>query len=345
MKALVLHKTRDLRVDDVPEPEAGPGQVKVRIAAVGVCGSDVHYYTHGRIGDQVVREPQIIGHEGAGEIVAVGNGVEDLAVGQRVAIEPALSCGQCEWCLRGHPNVCPNVKFCSTPPVDGLMSEFAVLAAHQCLPIPDALSWEEAAMLEPLQVSVHAANIIGTVPGETVAVVGAGCIGLGCMEMASVAGAAHIIVTDKLDYRLDLATELGADDTVNVAENDAAEAVQHLTDGRGADLVFECTNSGVGAPQAYDLAAIGGRVCLVGIPEEDQITLDAHRPRRKELRVQYVRRSRHAARQAITLVATGHLDVARWVTHRVALADAKEAFETVANYADGVLKAVVLPNE
>jgi len=229
--------------------------------------------------------------------------------------------------------------------VDGLMCEFAVLEARQCVPIPDALSFEEAAMLEPLQVSVHAANLIGTVPGETAAVVGAGCIGLGCMEMAKVGGAARIIATDTLDYRLNLARRLGADETVNVSDEDPGEAVRRLTGGRGADLVFECTNRCAGAPQAYDLAAIGGRVCLVGIPEEDEITVDAHHPRRKELLVRYVRRSRHAARQAITLVATGRLDVASWVTHRVDLEGARGAFDTVADYADGVLKAVVLPNE
>ena len=345
MKALVLHGVGDLRVDEVPEPEPGPGQVKVRVRAVGVCGSDVHYYTHGRIGSQVVREPIIVGHEGAGEVVALGDGVEGLAEGQRVAIEPARSCGRCEWCTTGRPNICPNVRFCSTPPVDGLMCEFAVLEAHQCIPIPDALSFEEAAMLEPLQVSVHAANLIGLVPGETVAVVGAGCIGLGCMELARAGGAGRVVVTDRLAYRLDLARRLGADETVNVAEADPVEAVKALTDGRGADLVFECTNRAEGAPQAYGLAAIGGRVCLVGIPEEDHITLDAHGPRRKELRVQYVRRSRHAARQAVTLVATGKVDVASWVTHRVGLEGAREVFETVARYADGVLKAVVLPSE
>jgi len=195
-------------------------------------------------------------------------------------------------------------------------------------------------MLEPLQVSVHAANLMGTVPGETAAVVGAGCIGLGCMEMAKVSGAARIIVTDKLGYRLDLARQRGATDTVNVSEEDPAEAVRRLTDGRGADVVFECSNRAAGAAQAYDAAAIGGRVCLVGIPEEDEIILDAHDPRRKELRIQYVHRSRDAAQQA-----TGQVDVASWITHRVGLADARQVFETVADYADGVLKAVVLPND
>ena len=345
MKALILHGVRDLRLGDIPEPRPGPRQVKVRIRAVGICGSDVHYYKHGRIGEVVVESPIVAGHEAAGEVAELGEGVEGLTVGQRVAIEPGRSCGVCEWCLAGRPNLCPDVRFRCTPPHDGLMCEFAVLAAHQCIPVPDALSFEEAAMLEPFQVAVHASNLMGPVPGETAAVVGAGCIGLGCMEMAKVGGAARLIVPDKLGYRLDLARQLGATDTVNVSEEDPAEAVQRLTDGRGADVVFECSNRAAGAPQAYDLAAIGGRVCLIGIPEEDEIILDAHDPRRKELRIQYVHRSRDAAQQAVPLLATGRVDVASWITHRVGLADAPQVFETVADYADGVLKAVVLPNE
>ncbi len=343
MKALVLHGEHDLRVEERPTPEPGPGEVLLRVRAVGLCGSDVHYYTHMRIGDQIVTEPMIPGHEGAGEVAALGDGVEGLAVGQRVAIEPALSCGTCEFCREGRPNICPHVVFRSTPPHNGLMCEFAVLLAEQCLPIPDALSWNEAAMLEPLQVTVHAANLSGVRPGETVAVVGAGSIGLGCMEMAKLGGGGPIVVTDTLDYRLELARRLGADETVNVSEADPVEAVRDLTGGRGADLVFECTNRAAGAPQAYNVAAIGGRVTLVGIPMEDTITLDAHEYRRKELTVQYVRRSRHAARQAIGLVTSGRLDVASWVTHEMDLDGAPKAFDLVEHYADGIVKAVIHP--
>ena len=343
MKALVLHGIRDLRVENWPKPKPGPGQVLVRVRAVGLCGSDVHYYTHGRIGDQVVKKPMIVGHEGAGEVAALGAGVTGLKVGQRLALEPANPCGHCEWCQAGRPNLCPTVKFCSTPPHDGLMCEFAVLGAHQCLPIPDVVSWDEAAMLEPFQVGVHANNLVPVRPGQTVAVVGVGSIGLGCMEMAFVSGAGRIIVTDRFDYRLKLARQLGATDTVNVDKTDPVETVMKLTGGRGADVVFECTNRGAGTPQAYDLAAIGGRVCLVGIPEEDTITLDTHRPRRKELSVQYVRRSRHAAKQAITLLETGAVDLESWVSHRVPLSKAAAAFDMVAEYKDKVLKAVILP--
>lgn len=343
MKALVLHGIRDLRVEERPDPKPGPGQVLVRVKAVGLCGSDVHYYTHGRIGDQVVREPMIVGHEGAGEVIALGEGVTDLKVGQRLAMEPALPCNHCEFCATGRPNLCPNVRFFSTPPVDGIMCQYAVLERHQCLPIPDSLSWDEAAMLEPLQVGVHASNLARVRPGETVAVVGVGCIGLGCMQMARISGAGRIIVTDPLDYRLKLARQLGADETVNVEKEDPVKAVQRMTGGRGADVVFECTTHAAGERQAWLLVAIGGRAVMVGIPEEDETVLDAHPPRRKEMTVQYVRRSRHAARQAIDLVSAQRLNVAAWVTHHATLEKAKEIFEMVAGYRDGVLKAVILP--
>jgi len=343
MKALVLHGIRDLRVEDREKPRPGPGQALVRVRAVGLCGSDVHYYTHGRIGDQVVREPMIVGHEAAGEVAGLGPGVEGLAVGDRVAIEPALSCGQCEWCTTGRPNLCPNVRFFSTPPNDGVMCEFVVVERHQCAPLPPEVSFEEAAMLEPLQVAVHATNLLGTVPGETVAVIGCGCIGLGCLALARVGGAGRIVVTDRLDYRLALARKLGADAVVNVEKEDPAEALARLTGGRGADLVLECTNRAAGPPQALAAAAIGGRVALVGIPQEDEVTIDPHQARRKELRVQFIRRSRFALRQALHLVASKRVDVASWVTHRFGLAEAKKAFDLVEHYADGVLKAVILP--
>jgi L-iditol 2-dehydrogenase len=346
MKALRLHAVKDLRVDDLPEPQAGHGQVKVKVMAVGLCGSDVHYYTHGRIGDQVLKAPMIQGHEGAGVVAEVGPGVTGLAVGRRVAIEPARPCGRCEWCETGRPNLCPKVVFCSTPPNDGLMAEFAVMAAYQCVPIPDDLSFDEAAMLEPLQVSIHAMNLARDAmrAGATVAVVGSGSIGLGCLQMAKVSGAARVIATDRFDYRLDLARRLGATDTVNVEHADPVHAVMDLTGGRGADLVFECSNRAGGTPQAYGIAAIGGAVVLVGIPEEDEILVDTHVARRKELAVRYVRRSRFAMRQALTLVTGGMVNVKPWVTHRMPLADSPKAFEMVTRYSDGIVKAVILPN-
>ncbi|MCX5683216.1 MAG: zinc-binding dehydrogenase, partial [Planctomycetota bacterium] len=199
------------------------------------------------------------------------------------------------------------------------------------------------AMLEPLQVGVHANNLVRVRPGDTITVTGAGCIGLGCMQVACASGASRIIVTDKLDYRLKLARKLGATDTVSVDKKDPLAEVTRMTGGRLADIAFECTNRGPGAPQAWSLAGIGGRVVMVGIPEEDEIAIDSHQPRRKELLVQYVRRSRHATRQAIDLVASKRVDVASWVTHRVPLAKAQKVFDMVEAYGGGVLKAVILP--
>lgn len=343
MKALVLHGIRDLRLDTLPEPQPGPGQVKVRVRAVGICGSDIHYYKHGRIGNLVVKKPMIISHEAAGEVAALGPGVKDLKVGQRLAIEPAHSCGHCEWCLTGRPNLCPKVKFLSTPPVDGLMCEYAVLEASQCLPVPDSLSLAEAAMLEPFQVSVHAANLVGMRPGETVAVVGAGAIGLGCLQVARAGGAARVIVTDRLGYRLKIAKRMGADATIHVGKEDPAEAMNRLTDGHGPDLVLECTNRAAGVAQAIQVAAIGARVACVGIAEEDAIPVDPHEARRKELNLVFVRRSRWTMRQALALVVSGRADIASFVTHRFDLEHAAKGFELMEKYEDGIVKALIEP--
>jgi len=343
MKALVLHGTHDLRVEERPKPKPGRGQVLMRVRAVGVCGSDVHYYSHGRIGKQVIKGPQIPGHEGAGEVAGLGEGVTGLAVGQRVAVDPAHSCGHCAWCLTGRPNQCPKVKFLSTPPVDGLMCEYAVLEASQCFPVPDSLSLAEAAMLEPFQVSVHAANLVGMRPGETVAVVGAGAIGLGCLQVARAGGAARVIVTEVVDYRLAIAKRLGADATIHVEKEDPAEAMNRLTDGHGADLVFECTNRAAGVVQAIQVAAIGARVACAGIAEEDTIPVDPHEARRKELSLVFTRRSRWTMRQALALVVSGRADIASFVTHRFDLEHAAKGFELMEKYEDGIIKALIEP--
>jgi threonine dehydrogenase-like Zn-dependent dehydrogenase len=203
------------------------------------------------------------------------------------------------------------------------------------------MSFAEAAMLEPLQVGVHAFNLVPCRPGQWAVVVGAGSIGLSCLAMVRAAGATRIVVTDQLDYRLELARNLGATHTVNVTREDPAEAVRGLTDGLGADAVYEATNSAEGLGQATALAAIAGRVAAIGIPPVDDITFSTHHPRRKQLTIQYCRRSAHTIRQALELLAAGAVDVKPWVTHRFPLAKVTEAFELVERYADGVLKAVI----
>lgn len=341
MKAAVLYAKRDLRIEERPEPTPVGTQVTIRVRAVGVCGSDVHYYTEMCIGDQVVETPQAVGHEFAGEVVAVGDAVTRVKPGDRVTIEPGRPCHGCRQCIEGRPNCCPNVVFYGTPPVEGALQEFVLAEDQQCTTIPDAMSFAEAAMLEPLQVGIHAFNMVPCRPGDWVAIVGSGSIGLACLAMAHAAGATRIIMTDKLDYRLDIAKTLGATHTINVTQDDPLEVVKDLTDGLGADVVYEATNSTEGLGQAVALAAIAGRVAAIGIPPIDEITIRASHPRRKQLSVQFIRRSAHTLRQALELVATGKIDIKPWITHRFPLEEVSEAFELVEQYADGVLKAVI----
>jgi len=271
----------------------------------------------------------------------VGEATKHAKVGQRVAIEPALSCKKCPQCLAGRPNCCPNVIFYGTPPVEGSLQEFVLADEEQCIVIPDKMSFTEAALLEPLQVGIHAYNLVPAKAGDWVAIVGSGSIGLSCLEMARVAGATRIIVTDKLDYRLEAAKKAGATATVNVTKEDPLEAVKRLTDGQGADVVYEATNSVDGLPQALGLARIAGRVAAIGIPPVDEIAIPASHPRRKQLNVQFVRRSAHTIRQALELVAAGKVNITPWATHRFALDQVTEAFELVDGYRDGVIKAVI----
>ena len=341
MKAAVLHAKRDMRIEDRPRPRPEGTQVLVRVRAVGVCGSDVHYYTEMCIGDQVVKTPQPVGHEFAGEVTEFGPEVTAVNVGQRVAIEPGRPCHRCRQCLEGRPNCCPNVVFYGTPPVEGALQEFVIADQEQCIPIPDAMSFAEAAMLEPLQVGVHAYNLVSCRPGDWAAVVGVGSIGLACLAMIRAAGATRIVVTDKLDYRLELARQLGATHTVNVTRDDPAAAVKQITDGLGADVIYEATNNADGLNQAVSLSAIAGRVAAIGIPPVDDITIATHHPRRKQLTIQYCRRSAHTIRQALELIATGKVDVKPWITHRFGLEQVSEAYELVDGYRDGVLKAVI----
>jgi len=321
VKAALLYAKRDMRIEERPKPKPQGTQVLIRVRAVGVCGSDVHYYNEMCIGDQVIRKPQPVGHEFAGEAAEVGPQVRHVKVGQRLAIEPGLNCGKCRQCREGRPNCCPNVIFYGTPPVEGTLQEFVLAEEEQCLPIPDSMSFIEAAMLEPFQVGVHVHNLVPCRPGDAAAIIGAGPIGLACLAMVRAAGASRIIVTEKLDYRLKAALALGATDAVNVTREDPQAAVKRLTDGLGAD--------------------IAGRVAAVGIPPVDELTLPASAPRRKQLTVQFVRRSANTIRQAMHLVASGQVDLKKWVTHRFPLERAVEAFELVGAYRDGVIKAVI----
>jgi L-iditol 2-dehydrogenase len=341
MKAMRLHAPRDMRLDDVPAPEPGPGQALVRVRAVGVCGSDVHYYVDGCIGETVAPYPFVLGHECAGEVAALGPGVEAPPVGTRVAVDPAIPCGRCEVCLEGNPNCCPNVRFPSTPPVPGVLSEWYVHPAHLCIPLPDALDFADGAMLEPLGVVVHAITLAKVCPGDTVAVLGAGPIGLLALQLALGSGAGAVYLSESISARRALATRLGASAVCDPADGDPVDWLLDRTGGRGVDVAIEAAWGGEAVGQAVRMARHAGRVVLVGIPRDDCVTFPASVARRKGLTILMSRRMKHVYPRAMRLVERGVVDARALITHRFPLERAAEAFELVASLRDGVVKAMI----
>lgn len=258
MKAALLHGVGDLRVETVPAPQiAEPDQVLIRVKAVGICGSDVHFFEHGRIGPYVVDKPQVLGHECAGEVVQAGPEVKNLAPGDKVCIEPGIPCRKCSFCKSGRYNLCDTVPFMGTPPTHGAFREYVVWPADFVFRLPESTSWEEGALVEPLAVGVQACQRGGVRGGQAVVVIGCGPIGLTAMQAASGFGAARIIATDVISSRLEMARRLGADVAVNAAQADPVEAVRQSTDGAGADVVLETAGTPRTVSQACQMVKRG----------------------------------------------------------------------------------------
>ena len=344
MKAAVLVAPRTIEIQEHPMPEPGPGEVRLKLAAVGVCGSDVHYYEEGRIGTAVVQYPTLLGHEPSGVVDSVGQGVK-LQPGTRVAVEPAAPCGRCEHCLAGRRNICPDVRFLGTPPIPGIYAQYHVLPEHCCIPIPDNMSLTEAALMEPLGVGLHAVQLARLALGETIAIFGSGPIGLCTLLAARLTGVTRILMTDLVPERLDLAKRLGADAVLNADEGDAVEWIRSETGGRGVDVTFEAAGVQETVTHACLAARPGGRAMLIGIPSEDELTMPMHECRRGELLIQHVRRSNGEVAPCLPLVASGRIDVKALATHFFPLERTTDAFDLVHNYADGVVRAVIRPNE
>jgi L-iditol 2-dehydrogenase len=341
MRASRLHGIRDLRLEELPRPAPGLGQVLLQVASVGVCGSDVHYYLHGRIGSQVVTNPIIMGHEFSAWIAGLGSGVDGLQTGQLVSVEPGIPCHECEPCQQGHPNLCPNVRFCGTPPIDGVFAEYTVMPAQNCFPLPPELGPVEGAMLEPLGIAIHSVDLAHLRPGQTVAVLGAGPIGLLIAAVASASGATEIYMTEPLDYRRQFALNYVADATLNPDKEDVVAEIKRLTGGRGVDVAFEAAGAPGTPQQAAAVACIGGKVIIAGIPADDAMDMNASTVRHKGLTIKVVRRMKHTYPRAIRLVQSGMVDVKPLATHLLPLERIDEAFEMVAAYDDGVLRAVI----
>lgn len=344
MKAALLTGIRQIELREVPEPEISKDfDVLIRVGAVGICGSDIHYYSEGRIGDQVVSYPFIVGHESAGTVEKVGPSVRRLKPGDRVAVDPAIVCGSCDQCLAGRPNTCRRLLYLGTPnQLSGALCERVVMPEKNCFVLPAELTLEEGVLVEPLSIAIHGLKLAGEPAPSTVAVLGAGPIGLSVLLAARAAGVRQVYMTDKIDARTEVARRAGASWAGNPDREDVMDRIKSFASD-GLDAVYECCGDQSAFSQAVDLLKPGGRLFILGIPAADRISFDIHSLRRKELSLHNVRRQRFCVREAIDLIQNGEVDVRFLATHRFALADARLAFELAAGYLDGVIRAIVCP--
>lgn len=342
MKAALLAGIRHFEIAQVPAPTIQHDtDVLVRIATVGVCGSDVHYYSHGRIGTQVVEFPFIIGHEAAGTVAQIGKGVTTLKPGQRIALDPAVSCGHCDQCRAGREHTCRTLRFMGAPKqLDGSLAEYVVLPETCCYPVPDHVTFDQATLAEPLAIGVYSVDRASLKTGAHVAILGAGPIGMCVHHVLTTRSAGKVFVTDKIAERLTYAGRLNpawcgnADQVDVVAEISRREPLL-------LDTVFECSGDPKAINQGIELLKPGGALVLVGIPEEDMISLPIHELRRKEITLINIRRQVHCTRKAIDLLASGKISMDALATHHFTLDETQAAFDLVAGYRDGVMKAIL----
>ena len=341
MKTAVMTDIMEVEIQERPIPHPGKGEVLVKVEYVGICGSDLHYYESGRIGDFVVKPPFVLGHEAGGTVVELGEGVKDLKVGDRVAMEPGRTCGECEFCRQGKYNLCRDVVFFATPPVDGVFQEYVAHEAGLCFRLPENVSTLEGALIEPLAVGMHAARQGGARLGQTAVVTGAGCIGLVSLLSLKAMGVSKVIVVDVMEKRLQKALELGADAVINGKEKDAVAEILRLTEGRGFDLGIETAGSQITAGQLIRGAVKGGVIVFVGYSASGEMTLPVGMALDKELTFKTVFRYRNIYPDAIRAVADGRIPIKDVVTDYFDLDDIKNALDScVKNKAD-IVKGVI----
>lgn len=335
MRVSVLRAAGDLGLEERPEPTPGPHEVVVRVASVGVCGSDVHYYEHGRIGSYTVETPLVLGHEASGEVVGVGPAVTRLEVGQRVSVEPGVPDFTCAQCLAGRYNLCEDMRFFATPPIDGAFAELVTVHEQFAHPVPDTLSDDAAALLEPLSVGLWACRKAEVTAGSRVLVTGAGPVGLLAAQAARALGAAEVVVTDVNPHRLELARELGASLALDVSSSSVGEA------GVEPDVLLECSGHPAATGEAVRAVARAGRVVLVGMGS-DEAPLPLSRIQEYELTVTGTFRYAHTWPAAIALATTGRVELDRLVTGHYGLDQVREAL-TVSRTDPMTVKPVVRP--
>jgi L-iditol 2-dehydrogenase len=343
MKKVVLTGIKKLELIQCPKPEiVNDNDVLLKMDTMGVCGSDIHYFNEGKIGDQVIQFPFAIGHEGSARVEKIGKNVSKLKPGDLVAIDPAISCGKCSQCLNGREHTCTNQKFLGCPgQIEGCMAEYIVMPENNCYPVPDFFNGEDAALFEPLSIGYYAAQFLKNLKvGSSIAILGVGPIGLSVLFSLHTMGHDKIYVTDKLDYRLRVAENSGAILGLNPLKENIVNKLKDLNSD-SFDAIFECCGKQEALDQAVDLLKPGGILLIVGIPEVDRISFDISKIRRKEISIQNVRRQNHSIQPVIDLSASNKWSPNIMITHRFPLEKANDAFEIVSDYKDGVIKALL----
>lgn len=318
MKSVRLYAPGDLQLLEEPTPVSSADEKLIRVTAIGVCGSDLHWFTQGGIGDAKLDHPLVLGHEFAGV----------TENGERVAADPAIPCGACEHCLRGDTNLCPSVRFAGHSNEDGAMREYLCWPQNQLHHLPDSLSDNDGVMLEPLGVAIHAVDLAHLRVGMRVGVFGCGPIGLLIVQLARLSGVSTVMASDILSHRAEAAKKFGANPVFQPAPNISNQAILDASNGRGLDVVFEVAGAQGAVDDAMNAVMPGGKVILAGIPDDERTSFVAATARRKGLTIKMVRRMKNTYPRAIRLVADGRVDVHSLVTHTFPLDQAKQAYET-----------------
>lgn len=342
MKAMLLTGIRQMEMLEVPEPVIeNPGQVKIKMSVVGICGSDIHYYTQGRIGTQVVEYPFAVGHEGAGIVIETGSAVKRVKPGDIIAIDPAMPCWKCDQCLSGRHHTCRNLRFLGCPgQAEGCLSEYIVMPEESCFLLKGNLIPDHGSISEPLAIGVYAVKKSGGIKGMETGILGFGPIGMSIMLAAKAQQAGKIYVTDKIDQRLRIADEEGAIITTNPLKENVVEMITNKTKS-GLDVVFECCGQQDAFDNAVDLLKPGGKLIVVGIPEFDTWLMNVEKTRRKELSIQFIRRQVDCVDVTLEMMEKGSINTDKMITHRFPFSRTKDGFDLVAGYKDGVMKAMV----
>jgi L-iditol 2-dehydrogenase len=342
MKAMMLTGICKMELFDVPDPVIiNPHDVKIRMTVVGICGSDIHYYTRGNIGSQVVNYPFTVGHEGAGIVVETGPGVSRVKTGDPIAIEPAISCNECDQCLSGRKHTCRKIKFLGCPgQAEGCLSEYIIMPEENCFPLSGELNADHGSVSEPLSIGLYSVKKANKISNSTIGILGFGPIGMSVLLAAKTYNPGAIYITDKINERLDIASREGVSYTGNPLSEEIVKSILGK-EPLGLDIVFECCGEQEALDQAVTLLKPGGELIVVGIPETDKWTMGVDDTRRKEITILFVRREVDCVDPVLNLMKSGKINIENMVTHRFPFSQTKEAFDLVADYKDGVMKAMI----